>query len=133
MTNQCACNFRIALAALFTVAVCTSVRAQFTTVAYDRFNFGARMLAGTNNDISGASLDVRTTGLDGSGLSTLGGTMVSHAADKSISILSYSPGNVNGVSAPAKPVTEPGYASVGVIGATLAFGWLWRKPTRRVP
>jgi len=76
-----------ALAIFLGFAFCATSQAQFTTVAYDGFNYSAGSLAGQNggtgwttawiNDYSaGASLDVSTTGMSYSGLVTTGGSVV---------------------------------------------------------
>ena len=73
--------------AVFTVVNCGTVHAQFTTIAYDGFNYGAGTLAGqnggtgwsghwTNDYSSGTSFGVSTNGLTYSGLAVTGGSLV---------------------------------------------------------
>jgi hypothetical protein len=72
---------------VFTLAVCATCHAQFTTIAYDGFNYSAGSLAGQNGGtgwttpwaltyFSGANLGVSATGLSYAGLATTGGSMV---------------------------------------------------------
>ena len=71
----------------FSLAICGTSQAQFTTVAYDTFNYSAGSLSGQNggtgwtsswiNDYtSGASFNVSATGMSYAGLTTSGGSIV---------------------------------------------------------
>ncbi len=74
----------------------TSGQAQFTTIAYDGFNYSAGTLAGqnggtgwtsawTNDYTSGGSFYVSATGMTYSGLTTSGGSLVWHSGGNNIS------------------------------------------------
>ena len=93
------CRFfpvKIVFAVIFSLAVCGAVHAEFTTVAYEGFNYSSGSLAGQNggtgwssawvNDYtSGASLNVSTTGFSYTGLSTSGGSAVWGSGGNNIS------------------------------------------------
>jgi len=82
--------------AVFGLGVCATGHAQFTTIAYDGFNYSAGTLAGQNggtgwstpwvNDYtSGGSLYVSASGKTYSGLTTSGGSAVWHAGGNNLS------------------------------------------------
>jgi hypothetical protein len=84
------------LFAFFGLGSCATGHAQFTTIAYDGFNYSAGTLAGKNggtgwstpwvNDYtSGGSLYVSATGMTYSGLTTSGGSAVWHAGGNNLS------------------------------------------------
>lgn len=84
------------LTVILIMAAGPSGRAQFTTVAYDGFNYSAGTLAGqnggtgwtsawTNDYTSGGSFFVSATGMTYSGLTTSGGSLVWHAGGNNIS------------------------------------------------
>jgi hypothetical protein len=74
------------LGIILSLAVCMTGRAQFSTIAYDGFNYSTGSLAGdnggtgwatawTNDYSSGASFNVIATGMTYSGLTTSGGSI----------------------------------------------------------
>src|SRR6185312_15678032 len=75
------------LALTLTIFACATSRAQFTTIAYDGFNYGTGSLSGknggtgwtsswTNDYKSGASLQLSLTPMTYTGLTTTGGSVV---------------------------------------------------------
>lgn len=89
-------NLTLVLATILIMADGTPGRAQFTTVAYDGFNYGTGTLAGqnggtgwtsawTNDYTSGGSFYVSATGMTYSGLTTSGGSVVWHTGGNNLS------------------------------------------------
>jgi len=87
---------RNVLVTIFSLAVCVTSHAQFTTIAYDGFNYSAGSLAGQNGGtgwttpwaltyFSGGNLGVSTTGLSYAGLATTGGSIVWSSGGNGIS------------------------------------------------
>lgn len=96
MQNRFVRGLQAIFAAIISLTGCVTARAQFTTVAYDGFNYSAGSLAGqdggtgwtspwTNDYTSGGSLYVSTTGMTYTGLTTSGGSAVWHSGGNNIS------------------------------------------------
>lgn len=144
MINKSVSNLGIALATLVTLAVVTPARAQFSTVAFGGFNFGAGILAGerggssqflaqTKSDLAASCLALNSPGLVDPGWTPGAAAPVASASGKSISLPAHNQGSASGATGLADPVPGPTYASLGVIGAALVCGWCWKKPERRTP